>query len=152
MSNHDLFAYGTLMFPAIATAVTGERIGSGRARLDHHARHALRECAYPAAVPRRGQHIDGLLLEGVTSSALARIDEFEGNRYRRRRVTVVDEDGVSRSALVYLLRPRWHALLRGEDWCPETFRREWHDHYVERLSGKYGAGRSAERVEAGGRR
>lgn len=152
MRRHRVFAYGTLMFSGIATPVTGERIACRRARLDDHARHALRARPYPGAIPRYRHRIDGVLLEGVTASALARIDDFGGDLYRRRRVALVDMDGESRSALVYLLRPRWHPLLLDGDWCPETFRRHWHRRYVERLSDDGGASAHRGRAAVPGRR
>jgi hypothetical protein len=77
-------------------------------------------------------------LQGLSPGALARIDEFEGERYRRQPVTVQGDDGREYPALVYLLRPRWHSLLLPHDWCHETFHRQWHAHYIRRLSAQSG--------------
>ncbi|MDZ7828375.1 MAG: gamma-glutamylcyclotransferase family protein [Halofilum sp. (in: g-proteobacteria)] len=136
---HRVFAYGTLMFPGIAAVVTGEQPPRQGARLDGHARRALRDRPCPGAFPCRDESIPGVLLHRVSPRALARIDEFEGERYRRQRVNVQADDGVEHTALVYLLRPRWHPLLLPHDWCHDTFHRQWHAHYIRRLSAEFGA-------------
>lgn len=135
---HRVFAYGTLMFPGIASAVTGEQPAWQDARLDDHARRALRDRPYPGAVPRSGESIRGVLLHRVSPVALARIDEFEGALYRRQQVNVLGDDGDRYPALVYLLRPRWHPLLLPRDWYHETFHRQWHAYYVRRMTGERG--------------
>jgi len=132
-----LFAYGTLMFPEIASLVTGERPPRQDARLDDHARHALRDRPCPGAVPRGGASIPGTLLHRLPPGALSRIDAFEGERYRRVSVNVRADDGDEYPALVYLLRPRWHPLLLPHDWCHESFQRQWHARYVRRLSAEF---------------
>lgn len=130
---YRVFAYGTLMFPEIAASVTGERTPHERARLPDHARHALRRRIHPGAVHRPGHSIDGVVYHDLTPAALTRIDDFEDPLYRRHRVTVIaGEHARECEALVYLLRPRWQALLLPHDWCPETFRRHWHARFLER--------------------
>lgn len=146
---HRVFAYGTLMFPEIAATVTGERPASESARLPGHSRHALRQRVYPGAVPRSGHSIEGVLYHGLTPAALARIDDFEGELYRRHRVTVLaGPDGHSCEALVYLVRPRWQPLLLPQDWCPDRFRREHHAAYLQRCSTEF-LHRTSARTHAG---
>lgn len=146
---YRVFAYGTLMFPEIAATVTGERPAAESARLPGHARHALRERVYPGAVPRPGHEIEGVLYHDLTPAALVRVDEFEGELYCRRRVTVLGgPDERPCEALVYLVRPRWQPLLLPRDWCPERFRREWHAAYLQRCSEEFPQ-RAATRGHAG---
>lgn len=129
---HRVFAYGTLMFPAIARAVSGEAAPARPARLDDHARHALRDRAYPGAVPRSGACIEGIVYGQLSAAALARIDAFEGELYRRDEVPVrVGDEGQPCTALVYVVRPRWRTLLLARDWSPEQFRRDWLDRYLQ---------------------
>ena len=136
--HYRVFAYGTLMFPDIAASVTGERATHERARLPDHVRHALRQRIHPGAVRRPGKAVDGVVYHGLSPAALDRIDEFEGTLFRRHRVTVVAEaDGRPLSALVYLVRPRWRPLLLPHDWCPETFRRDWHARFLTLCSEEY---------------
>lgn len=135
---YRVFAYGTLMFPEIAATVTGERPRGESARLPDHARHALRRRVYPGAVQRPGHAIEGVLYHDLSPAALARIDDFEGELYRRHRVTVLAGcDQRPCEALVYLVRPRWHPLLLPHDWCPDTFRREWHANYLQRCNAEF---------------
>ena len=132
---YRVFAYGTLMFPDIAAAVTGERVEQEPARLPDHARHALRGRVHPGAVPGPGHAVEGVVYHDVTPAALRRIDHFEGALFRRHRVTVLaGADARPCSALVYLLRPRWRPLLLARDWYPHRFRRDWHSHYLRHCS------------------
>lgn len=146
---HRVFAYGTLMFPEVAATVTGERPTAESARLPDHARHALRQRVYPGAVRRPGHSIEGVLYHDVTPAALVRIDDFEGELYRRHRVTVLAGTGERPcEALVYLVRPRWQPLLLPQDWCPDRFRRKWHTEYLRRCSAEF-LQRATARTHAG---
>lgn len=146
---HRVFAYGTLMFPEIATTVTGERPVSESARLPDHSRHVLRQRVYPGAVSRPGHSIEGVLYHDITPAALVRIDDFEGELYRRHRVTVLaGPDGHPCEALVYLVRPRWQPLLLPQDWSPGRFRRECHAAYLQRCSAEF-LQRTSARTHAG---
>ncbi len=58
------------------------------ARLQDHARLGVRDESYPALVKQSGASVDGVLIEGLTTADLARLDAFEGEDYRRETVTV----------------------------------------------------------------
>jgi len=137
MRSRRIFAYGTLQFPDIAAAVAGRRLPASAARLHGYARFQLKGEPYPGIVPRAGASVPGVVYEGVDGIVLDRLDEFEGEMYRREDVQVIVDDGVDGdgegtplAAQTYVIRPRWRSLLRPVDWDPDSFARHWHSAYV----------------------
>ncbi len=128
---HCVFVYGTLQFPDIARAVTGqERPAAEPATLYDYARYAVKRAPFPAIVPEAGGHVRGLVYTGVGPAALARIDAFEGEFYRRQTVTAVTDDGRRIEAYAYVVRLRYRARLTHGAWDEDAFAHRWHDAYV----------------------
>lgn len=141
MNGIDLFVYGTLQYPAIAAAVTGERLAGTPAVLDGYARHAVRDAPYPGIVPRAGRTVEGVLYENIDPVARRRIDTFEGTLYHRETVAVRRlDDGAAVTAQTYVVRPGWRVVLARVDWDPDAFARRWHDAYVRDLEAERRAG------------
>jgi gamma-glutamylcyclotransferase (GGCT)/AIG2-like uncharacterized protein YtfP len=116
-----LFAYGTLMVPAVMEAVTGRRFPERAAVLRGFARHRLRGRLYPAVVEAAGAVLEGRLYEGIDAATLARLDRFEGRLYQRRRVTVEPAPGVTAPADLYVLADSRRAELLAEPWDAAAF-------------------------------
>ncbi|MDZ7748150.1 MAG: gamma-glutamylcyclotransferase family protein [Halofilum sp. (in: g-proteobacteria)] len=136
-----IFVYGTLQFPDIAAAVAGRPLQGRGARLVGYARFQVQRAPFPGIAPRPGARVDGLVYEDVDAAALARIDAFEGELYRRERVCVEPHDGDGPlQAQTYVVRPRWRSALRDRDWDPEAFAREWHAAYLREFGGVSAAG------------
>ncbi|MFM8333492.1 MAG: gamma-glutamylcyclotransferase family protein [Candidatus Methylumidiphilus sp.] len=116
-----VFAYGTLQLPKVLLAVTRRAFFSRPARLDHYARHRLRDRSFPGIRPSPGASVDGLLLLDVDSLAQQRLDRFEDAFYRLEEVTVATEDGATWPAVAYVVREESYDLLLPEDWNLEEF-------------------------------
>jgi gamma-glutamylcyclotransferase (GGCT)/AIG2-like uncharacterized protein YtfP len=116
-----VFAYGTLLFPAVMEAVTGRRFETREAELAGYVRQRLRRQIYPAAVASPGARVVGRLYEGVDAATLARLDRFEGDLYERRRVCVAPAEGGEVSAELYVLVAAQRGELLDEPWDPEAF-------------------------------
>jgi gamma-glutamylcyclotransferase (GGCT)/AIG2-like uncharacterized protein YtfP len=116
-----VFAYGTLLFPAVMEAVTGRRFGTREAELAGYARRRLRRRIYPAAVASPGERVAGRLYEGVDAATLARLDRFEGDLYERRRVSVAPAEGGAVAAELYVVVAARRGELLDEPWDPEEF-------------------------------
>lgn len=127
---HALFAYGTLMFEDIRSAVTGRRFRIGRAVLPDHRRQRIGDLVVPAVQPWTGESVEGVVLFGLDRSCLARIDHYEGDLYDRRLVRIESRGG-SRMAFCYLASRRARVLL-GEAWCADEFARCHKADYVRR--------------------
>lgn len=125
-----MFVYGTLQFGDILAAVIGRRLEGEVATLAGYARYAVKQQPFPGIVPESACEVRGLVYRGIDPVALSRIDEFEGELYRRETVSVRTDDGRDIEAQTYVIRPRFRSLLADSAWDEETFDRRWRDRYV----------------------
>jgi gamma-glutamylcyclotransferase (GGCT)/AIG2-like uncharacterized protein YtfP len=143
-----LFAYGTLLFPEVLRAVAGRALPSRVATLPGFARWRLIGEIFPAVVAAAEQdRVSGVLYVGLDSDEWRRLDEFEGELYERRAVTVgvVGAESTSvapvagasfaatRPAFTYVLRDGWRHRLAAAPWDPEAFARDHLDAFAARL-------------------
>jgi len=129
---YTLFAYGTLMFPAVFHAVTGLTRTGAAAVLDDHARYAVRGQPWPAMIAEVGTRTEGRVYNDVPASAWPRLDDFEGSFYVRTVVEVVLADGTRCAAQTYLARAGTRTWLSPRAWCAEAFRRRHLARYLAR--------------------
>jgi gamma-glutamylcyclotransferase (GGCT)/AIG2-like uncharacterized protein YtfP len=118
-----LFAYGTLMLPALVQALLGRRVHARPARLEGFARYRMRGRPYPGIVAMPGAATQGVLIEGLTPADVRRLDAFEGTLYQRRRVEVTAAGGARLPAETYVIPEARRWLLTGEAWSRERFER-----------------------------
>jgi gamma-glutamylcyclotransferase (GGCT)/AIG2-like uncharacterized protein YtfP len=122
-----VFAYGTLLEPAVMRAVTGRRFGSQPAVLCSYARFRVRGAVYPGIIATPGALTEGAVYCDVDAVSLARLDTFEGALYDRVGLNVDVETGRRAAgpmrAEVYVIRPSQRQRLSAEAWDPEEFRR-----------------------------
>ena len=79
----SLFAYGTLMVPAVMCRVIGTELPATPARLRGHVRYRMRGGVYPGIVRRPGLVIDGLLFRDIDAATWQLLDRFEDSQYDR---------------------------------------------------------------------
>lgn len=130
MRTHTIFVYGTLQFPEIMAAVAGAHFTGTAATLDGYRRYAVADAPFPGIAPDPRGRVDGLVYAGLDGAALERVDDFEGEPYRRETVAVRAEDGRTVAADTYVIRPDWRSILLDRAWDAEAFARQWHDHYL----------------------
>ncbi len=123
-----LFAYGTLMIPAVMQAVTGSSFAAREATLGGYARFRVRGEAFPGAIRFAGHQIEGMLYEGLDPATMRLLDRFEGTLYRRRLVRLAAEAPEDVVAVVYVIRSR--ALLSHARWDVDRFRRRHLRYYL----------------------
>lgn len=115
----NVFTYGSLMFPEVWTRVVAGDYRSTRARLNGHARFAVRDQIYPGMVPHEHSQVAGVLYLDVDEADLARLDHFEGDDYLRVSCEVACEEGVARPAEAYVYR--LPGRLLETEWHPDAF-------------------------------
>lgn len=122
-----LFAYGTLMEPAVLTAVTGQQFPSRPAVLRGYDRYRVRGTVYPGVLPEPGTATRGVVYDQLDTDTVARLDAFEGALYDRLRLHVEVDDtpatGSQITAAVYVIRPTARARLSPDRWDFLEFRR-----------------------------
>ena len=79
----DVFCYGSLRVPAVWRHVTAANPPGLPAKVRGYRRWRVRGETYPAMVEAPLHEVDGWLWRGVDDAALARLDAFEGDEYRR---------------------------------------------------------------------
>jgi gamma-glutamylcyclotransferase (GGCT)/AIG2-like uncharacterized protein YtfP len=128
-----LFAYGTLQLPEILAQVVGRSWPGSRAELRGYRRFLLRGKPYPAVVAEPGARVPGLLYPGVSPSELELLDDYEGELYERRLVTV-QLGQLTAPAFVYVLGQPGLEQLAAGDWDLEKFAREHLSAYLAQVS------------------
>lgn len=121
MKKH-LFAYGSLMFPAVRHRLISPRHATQEATLQDHQRFRIIRETYPGLIPQQGQQVEGLLILDLTIKDLIVLDRFEGKFYTRKTVTVIGSDGSAREAETYLFRKQYQHKLSEQEWDAKQFR------------------------------
>ena len=114
-----VFTYGSLMFDDVWSRVVQGRYASVVGSIDGYARFAIAGEDYPGMVPSGDARVTGVLYLDVDDVGVARLDQFEGDDYRRESVTVTTADGASREAQTYIYL-RAERLL-ASPWEPDGF-------------------------------
>lgn len=126
-----LFCYGTLQIPEVIHAVTGRTYTGAAARLNGYAAFRVKDAEYPGIIPSPGSATDGIVYENVSDDELEVLDLFEGEFYRRKLLTVVLHNGQTRTAWVYVMRPRYQNILTDESWDLGEFLETGYQSFME---------------------
>lgn len=129
-----VFAYGTLSIRRLMAAVSGRTFACEPALLEGYARYALRGVTFPGLVEEGRSATDGVLWRDVDAASLARLDQFEGDWYVRRAVTV-RAGSQQVAAETYLLVPAQRHRVSRRRWNLARFE----SRYLPRLLADYGA-------------
>jgi len=127
-----LFSYGTLCLPEVMGKVAGRRFESSDAILPGYRSFLIRGHVYPGMIHTGESFAPGKLYCDIDAAALARIDAFEGDYYRRETVTPVRKDGTTIEAYAYILVDSLHYLLSDKQWREEEFRRNYLHRYLRK--------------------
>ena len=116
----NVFTYGSLMLSFVFQRVAGRCPESIEAILDDWRRVRVDNETFPAAVPADGERVRGILWLGLSAHEIARLDQFEGELYRRATVRVRDFSGEDYAAEVY----QWSRTdgLINEPWDIDWFK------------------------------
>jgi len=131
-SRVNIFTYGSLMFPEVWEAVTGNLHASQPGSIAGYVRRCVRDVTFPGIIAT-GFHtdqIDGVIYLGVEQRSLELLDDFESDFYDR---LPVETDIGSCQAYVV---PESNAGYLTEDlWDPEEFERLHLESYISRNFG-----------------
>ena len=120
---NNFFAYGTLMFEDIMTAVCGGGYASESALLKNYRCFAVRGEVYPGIRPQKAAVVAGKVYISLTQAAWKRLDRFEGQMYRRDAIEVELASGRVAAAQTYVVRPEFAYRLSSKAWSAEKFLR-----------------------------
>jgi gamma-glutamylcyclotransferase (GGCT)/AIG2-like uncharacterized protein YtfP len=124
----NVFVYGTLQSPEVFRRVTGRPLVARSASLPDYARYRLCGLCYPGVIAEIGVVTDGLLIEGLDPSELARLDAFEDDFYRRESLMIRTSSGERVMAEVYVIPPHQRDRIDPRPWSFDDFApSEWAD-------------------------
>lgn len=139
-----VFVYGSLMFDPVWGKVVQGSYQSFPAIALNFVRLAVPGETYPAAVPRQGASIHGMVWQDVSVRDLERLDAFEGPEYRRELIEVTPQSctGVNEQALapyqawVYLWN-QLELLDLSKPWDLELFKSEGLPQFLSKHVGSW---------------
>jgi gamma-glutamylcyclotransferase (GGCT)/AIG2-like uncharacterized protein YtfP len=133
----DYFFYGTLMDLDVLARVLGRRmlgVALEPATVTGYRRVYARGAWYPVLVPQPGGIVEGRLLRGVNATDARRLARFEGEQYGLCRLDVVTVRRGRIRAWAFLPRPEL-AVIGGEPWTFDDWRRRFKPRYLTRVEG-----------------
>jgi gamma-glutamylcyclotransferase (GGCT)/AIG2-like uncharacterized protein YtfP len=130
----DFFAYGSLIFEEVMTAVTGRKYSGLDARLEGFARYRVKDESYPGIVASEHSFVDGFLYRRIDPTALSLLDRFEGEYYKRESVEVTTGNA-KEPAQAYIFRPEFSQLLTREAWQKDVFKEHHLSGFLARYKG-----------------
>lgn len=124
-----LFAYGTLMFPEVISAVVGRAPQGLAAEIAGYKNCGVKNRSFPGLLHTGEENVTGILYPGLSLNEWAKLDAFEDDFYRLQEVTVTVE-GAARRALAYVVPLENADVLTQETWDAEAFRRDFLARYL----------------------
>ena len=129
----NLFAYGTLMVPAVMQAVTGQSFRQEPATLTNYVRCWIKRQVYPGIFAAANHTVHGLIYFDIDERSLQRLDEFESEVYERREVHGQLTGGDTVIADAYIVATRYEHLLGSESWDLDQFKEQYLQAYLSSL-------------------
>jgi len=125
MKTHDLFVYGTLMFPRVVEAILGRCPEFQEATLSGYLRVRVKGQPYPVILPEAGSNVTGRVLVGLSQTEITTLDTFEGEMYCRANVEVAFANGSLRLVDVYRFASGYETEATDENWEPEAYQEKF---------------------------
>jgi gamma-glutamylcyclotransferase (GGCT)/AIG2-like uncharacterized protein YtfP len=117
----NIFTYGTLMIADVMYAVTTRKFRFVEANLRGYARFTVKGASYPGIIPVTEAVTEGIIYFDVDELSLERLDEFEGDLYRRTPIQAETERGKILNAETYVIKPEHRDYLSLQKWDVEEF-------------------------------
>ena len=127
---HKLFAYGTLQLPEITERVIGRGLQGEPATLNGYRVGLVARANFPGIVPEATASVPGMLISCITQQELLKLDQYEGELYRRVRVKVLlgqrssDEEPVAVKCWAYLIACWAQDRVTPNPWTLDWYRQQ----------------------------
>ena len=132
----NVFTYGSLMFSPVWDTVVKGNYRAGSALLRGYSRRQIINDIYPVAFPADTQDfISGIVYYDIEPADVNRLDEFEGDYYRRTHVSleIIDQSPVDAEA--YIIKPRHQHLISTLEWNPNDFKQRCLSEFMSAYEG-----------------
>jgi len=128
----NVFTYGSLMYDRVWSRVVTGQYARRNGVVQGFQRLQVKNGPYPGLIKGKGK-VEGVIYFDVSSEDMTRLDQFEGELYRREAVEVNCGDGRFVPAAVYLIQDQFKDVLAGE-WSKVQFEQ----HGLAEFEAKYG--------------
>lgn len=116
-----LFAYGTLMFPAVVESILGRIPDRRSATIEGFRRLEVAGELFPGLIKDSGHKVEGVLYLSLSQAEWELLTAFEDDFYVLEEVTVFSS-GKLIQALAFLVPPSRKSVLTETVWDPDFFR------------------------------
>jgi gamma-glutamylcyclotransferase (GGCT)/AIG2-like uncharacterized protein YtfP len=132
-----VFTYGTLMFPEVWQLVVGRPFAHVGGHVTGFALYRVADAVFPGMLATTtADVVRGVVYFDVDGEAIARLDQFEDDYYRRETVALKCDDGRICDAAAYIVPPENRGKLTDEPWtCDEFVARGDLEHFIARYGG-----------------
>ncbi|MEQ8211093.1 MAG: gamma-glutamylcyclotransferase family protein [Lacipirellulaceae bacterium] len=130
----NLFAYGTLIFEDIWQQVVGRAVKNGPAELQGYEVKRVVDDLYPVIQPAPAERASGVIYFDLTTTDLARLDQYESHFYERIEVHPVNEKNERITCQTYVLSESYSSLASEDTWTVQWFADHAKAEYMKRLS------------------
>lgn len=125
-----VFTYGTLMWPEVMEAVTGNRFRRKAATVTGCERYRFKRRVYPGLIRKAGHGVNGIVYFDVDGMSMKLLDEFEDDFYQRETV-IADTPEDSIQCQAYWVSENHQYLLSRDIWDPARFEKHDLEKYLE---------------------
>lgn len=127
----DLFTYGSLRCTDIMLQVAGQECPHVPALLRDYFCSRITGETYPGIYPEQGKSVTGVVYTGLGAEAIRRLDNFEGEYYERKALSVKREGHGVIAAYGYVVKPQYRHILTGTPWSFDEFLRHGKQKFID---------------------
>jgi gamma-glutamylcyclotransferase (GGCT)/AIG2-like uncharacterized protein YtfP len=117
----NLFVYGTLLSKDIWSRIVSEDYLFDSAVLKGYARKKVKGKNYPGLIEQDGSVVEGKIYYDVSEEDFRKLDEYEGEEYVRKKVSVLLESGKNVACFTYLFKKEYFGRLTKNEWALSGF-------------------------------
>lgn len=133
-----LFVYGTLMFPDIVKALTGNNYTNKKAILENYSVKSVKNMPYPGLIADDGKIVEGFVLLDVDDKTFNLIKDWEDSREYVEVIVNVIVDGKQLQAKTFAyISPNSITQITNDDWDRDSFETDSLEDYVKVRIPKY---------------
>ena len=124
------------MFEEVWQKVVSGKYDKTKATLYGYNRKTVKNEVYPALVKGTSDSsVHGVVYKGVNLKDLMRLDEFEGEYYKRETGRIELPGNVIITTVFYLLKPSYHYIISDQQWDEERFKTIGINKFLEQYFG-----------------
>lgn len=127
----NIFTYGSLMFPEVMKALTGQEFSFEDVTIVNFERRGIIGKEYPGLCEKIGSSVNGRVWFSVDEMSIQILDSFEDSIYERRVVNIKSSNSGLVEANIYVVPLANEYMLTLEPWDEYYFKNELLAEYLD---------------------